>query len=181
MRRLIEESEPYIIQATLVGAIQTELTCRPSNILKSAWLLVPPGMLRFAPVNPYPATFYEEYKPILYPKITYGTAGNIWAEMLCRFGLAGVALFGVGLILVLLWLGRLLVTVPSVLRAPIAFVGVVLAFYIHRNDLNFTLVMIKQTTYVFAAAYLLLRAKAKIASLYAGTSEPPLPTIGGSA
>ena len=56
-------------------------------------------MLRFAPVNPYPATFYEEYKPILYPKITYGTAGNIWAEMLCRFGLAGVALFGVGLIL----------------------------------------------------------------------------------
>jgi hypothetical protein len=172
MKRLIEQSEPYVIQATLVATVETGLSCRASNILKSAWLLVPPGMLRFTPKNPYPATFYHEYKPILYPDITYGTAGNIWAEMLCRFGLAGVALFGVILILLLLWLGRLLVTVPSVLRAPIAFAGVVLAFYVHRNDLNFSLVVIKQTTYVFLAAYLLLRLKEKILSLYPRAPQP---------
>jgi hypothetical protein len=171
MKRLIEQSEPYVIQATLVATLETGLSCRASNILKSAWLLVPPGMLRFAPKNPYPATFYLEYKPILYPDITYGTAGNIWAEMLCRFGFVGVALFGVILILLLLWLGRLLVTVPPACRAPIAFAGVVLAFYIHRNDLNFTLVVIKQTTYVFLAAYLMLRVKEKVISLYAGALE----------
>jgi len=180
MKRLIEQSEPYVIQATLVATVETGLSCRASNILKSAWLLVPPGMLRFAPNNPYPATFYLEYKPILYPNITYGTAGNIWAEMLCRFGIAGLVLFGVVLILLLVWLGRLLVTVPSAFRAPIAFAGAVLAFYIHRNDLNFTLVVIKQTTYVFLAAYILSRLKEKIPGLHAGTPKPPVPTAGGS-
>ena len=166
MRQLIEQSEPYIIQATLVATVDTGLSCRASNILKSAWLLVPPGMLRFAPKNPYPATFYLEYQPILYPNITYGTAGNIWAEMLCRFGNAGLVVFGVVLILLLLWLGRLLVTVPTAFRAPIAFAGAVLAFYIHRNDLNFTLVVIKQVTYVFLAAYLLFHLKQKIVSTF---------------
>lgn len=180
VRRLIEKSEPYVIQATLVGTVETGMSCRPSNILKSAWLLVPPGMLRFVPTNPYPGTFYEEYKPILYPKITYGTAGNIWAEMLCRFGFAGITLFGGILVVLLLWLGRLLVTASPIVRAPIAFIGVILAFYIHRNDLHYTLVMIKQTAYVFLAAYFLRRAKDKIVDHFAKTSPPTYPGAGGS-
>jgi hypothetical protein len=152
---MLQQSEPFMVQATLVGAIQTDMSCKPSNILKSVWLLVPPGLSRFAPTNPYPPTFYDEFQPILYPDITYGTGGNIWAEMLCRFGYPGLAIFGLALIMLLVALDRLRLVAPASFTAPIALVGTVFAFYINRNDLHFTLVMVKQIVYGFAAAYLL--------------------------
>lgn len=110
------------------------------------------GRLPFVP-NPYPLTFFEEYQPILYPGLKYGTAGNIWAEMLCRFGYVGVALFGVLLIVSLIGMSRLLGQAPAAAVAPIALGGVVIAFYIHRNDLNYTLVMLRQIALVFAASF----------------------------
>ena len=149
-----------------MGTIETGMTCSPSNILKSAWLLVPPGMLRFAPENPYPATFYDEYKtdPLSKHHVRNswqylgGNALPVWncrrfrvrrrahiAIALARPA-AGYSSYG-----------------PPI---PVAFVGAVLAFYIHRNDLHYTLVMIKQTIYVFLAAYLLLRMKETIVNLY---------------
>jgi hypothetical protein len=156
---LLEQSEPFMIQATLVGVVQTGLSCTASNILKAAWVLIPPGLTKLVP-NPYPPTFYDEYQPILYPDITYGTGGNIWAEMLCRFGYPGLLVFDTLLILALIGLSRLLLIAPPILTAPISLAGVILAFYIHRNDLNYTLVMLKQIVWVFLAAYLLTRVAA---------------------
>jgi hypothetical protein len=105
--RLMQQSgEPFMVQGTLVAIVQTGLTCSPSNIFKSIFLLVPPGLGRFAPVNHFPPTFYDEYQPILYPNINHGTAGNIWAEMLCRFGYFGLIISGVLLVLVLVGLNR---------------------------------------------------------------------------
>jgi hypothetical protein len=164
---LLQQSEPFMVQATLVGVVQTGMSCRASNILKSAWLLVPPGLSRLAPANPYPLTFYDEYQPILYPDITYGTGGNIWAEILCRFGYPGLAIFGLTLIMILIGLSRLLMVVPPSFAAPIALIGTVFAFYIHRNDLHYTLVMLKQIAYVFALAYGLALAAAVLKKRYA--------------
>jgi hypothetical protein len=154
--RLVQQSgEPFIVEATLVAIVQTGLSCSPSNIFKSVFLLVPPGMARFAPTNPFPPTFFDEYQPILYPDVTYGTAGNIWAEMLCRFGYVGMVVFGVLLILVLIGLNRLLLKSSPTLASPLAFGGVIVAFYINRNDLHFTLQMLKWVGLIFFAAYLL--------------------------
>jgi hypothetical protein len=149
---LFEQSEPFVIQATLVGTVQKNLSCSASNIFKSIYLLVPPGLRRYLPDDPFPPTFYDEYQPILYPNITYGTGGNIWAEMLCRFDYAGVAIFGLLLILTLIGLHSLLLRCPSAAIAPVAFGGVVLAFYIHRNDLHYTLVLLRQAAIVFVLA-----------------------------
>jgi hypothetical protein len=167
--KLIRESgEPFIVQATLVAIVQTGLSCRPSNIFKSLFLLVPPGMARFAPTNPFPPTFYDEYQPILYPNIAYGTGGNIWAEMLCRFGYVGVAIFGALLILALIGLNRLLRKSSPTLAPPIAFGGIIIAFYINRNDLHFTLQMLKWTGLVFLAAYFLSLAADRTKRVFAG-------------
>ncbi|MET4119764.1 hypothetical protein ABIB85_006273 [Bradyrhizobium sp. JR1.5] len=149
---LFEQSEPFVIQATLVGTVQTNLSCSASNIFKSIYLLAPPGLVRYLPSASFPPTFYDEYKPILYPNLTYGTGGNIWAEMLCRFGYGGVAIFCVLLILTLVGLHRLLLSCPPAAIAPVVFGGVVIAFYIHRNDLHYTLVMLRQTAIVFVLA-----------------------------
>ena len=35
-------------------------------------------------------------------------------------------------------------------------------FYIHRNDLNFTLVMLKQMTYAFGVAWLMAKGSSKL-------------------
>jgi hypothetical protein len=152
--RAMEQSQPFVIQATLVAVIQTGLSCRPSNILKSIWIFVPPGLSRIIP-NPYPITFYDEYKPVLYPNINYGTGGNIWAEMLCRFGYGGVAIFGAITIAALMLLNRSLFHAPPVLLPAIILSGAVVGFCIQANDLHFTLVQIRQIVMVFVAAYLL--------------------------
>jgi hypothetical protein len=56
--KLVQQSgEPFVVQATLVAVIQTGLSCSPSNIFKSLFLLVPPGMARFAPANSYHRLF----------------------------------------------------------------------------------------------------------------------------
>ena len=75
--------------------------------------------------------------------------------MLCRFGYVGVAIFGALLILVLIGLNRLLLKSSPTLAAPIALGGTIIAFYINRNDLHFTLQMLKWIGLVFFAAYLL--------------------------
>lgn len=154
--RLIGQSgEPFIVEATLVAIVQTGLSCSRSNIFKSVFLLVPPGLARFAPTNSFPPTFYDEYQPILYPHVTYGTAGNIWAEMLCRFGYVGMFIFGALLILALIGLSRLLLKSSPAQAAPLALGEIIVAFYINRNDLHFTLQMLKWIGIVFLAAYLL--------------------------
>jgi hypothetical protein len=161
---LLQRSEPAIIQATLAGIVQRNVSCEPWNIFKSLYLLVPPGLTRLVP-NPFPLTFYEEYQPILYPHITYGTAGNIWAEMLCRFGYAGVLIFGALLILTLIGSHWLLRRASSATAAPIALGGIVIAFYIARNDLHTTLVMLRQIAIVFGVALVLSGIAARIRGL----------------
>jgi hypothetical protein len=157
--KLIQQSgEPFIVQATLVAVVQTGLSCSPSNIFKSLFLLVPPGMAKFAPTNSFPPTFPDEYQPIFYPGINYGTTGSIWAEMLCRFGYIGLAISGVLFVLVLLGLNRLLLRSSPMLTAPLTLGGTIIAFYINRNDLHFTLQMLKWVALVLLAAYLLSRA-----------------------
>lgn len=155
LKLIYESGEPFVVLATLVAVVQTGLSCRPSNIFKSLFLLVPPGMARFAPTNSFPPTFYDEYQPILYPNVTYGTGGNIWAEMLCRFGYAGVVIFGALLILMLIGLNGLLLKSSSTFAAPLSLGGSIIAFYINRNDLHFTLQMLKWVALVFLGAYLL--------------------------
>jgi hypothetical protein len=150
--RLFKQSEPFIIQATLVGVIQRNLSCSPSNILKSLFLLAPPGFTKFVP-NPFPPTFYDEYQPKLYPNATFSTGGNIWAEMLCRFGYVGIAIFGVFLNLVLIGFYKGFIKASSALATPIALSGVIVAFYIHRNDLHYTLVLVREVWIVFVLAY----------------------------
>jgi hypothetical protein len=151
---LLQHSEPFLIQATFVAVVEKPLSCDPWNIFKSLYLLVPPGLTKIVP-NPYPLSFYEEYQPVLYPHITYGMAGNIWAEMLCRFGYAGLAVFGALVICGLVGLYRFLIKAPRLLVAPITLGGAVVAFYMQRNDVNNTLVLLRQMTFVFLAAYAL--------------------------
>lgn len=145
---LFEHSEPFTIQATLVETVHRAYSCSPGNIFKSLTLIPGAGYL----LPSFPMTFYDEFQPVLFPTVDYGLGGNIWAEMLCRFGYAGIIAFGLAMLICLIGMQRLFLTAPPTLSAPIAFSGVIIAFYIYRNDLHYTLVMIRQTLGVFAIA-----------------------------
>lgn len=158
--RIYMQSEPFLTQSVLVDIARTGVSCKPANILKSVYLLVPPGFTSLFP-SPYPPTFYDEYQPILFPGLTYGLGGNIWAEMLCRFGYQGDAVLVMLMIVTLTGLFRLFLRFPTTIAIPISVAGVIVAFYIHRNDLHYTLVMLRQTWLVAAAALLISYLVAK--------------------
>ena len=110
---------------------------------------------RLAIAMGFPVQFFEEeFKPVLFPDVDYGLAGNLWAEMLCHFGWAGVigAIVGFGFLLFILNIG--LLRCPGDVTPAFILCGVVLSFYIHRSDLFVTLVMIRQIALVFGAAWL---------------------------
>jgi hypothetical protein len=153
--RVVTSLEPFQTQSVLVETIRQEYVCDARNILKSVYLLVPPGLTRLVP-NSYPPTFYDEYQPVLFPDLTYGLGGNVWAEMLCRFGYWGDAIIGLFLIATMAALGTLLRR-SSDFAPPIALAGAIIGFYIHRNDVAYTLVMLRQVAIVFGAAYALSR------------------------
>ena len=161
--QLFKQSEPFVTQSILSETIYRGYSCSATNIFKSLTLI--PGVAGL--LSLYPMTFFNEFQPILFPNTKSGLGGNIWAEMLCRFGYTGVAVFGMIMIAALIGLHRLFLYAPSTLRAPLAFCGLILAFYIHRNDLHYTLVMMRQAIGVSIIALLI--------SLVA--SARPWPTI----
>lgn len=145
---IFARSEPFLTQAILNEVVRSNLTCEPRHALQPLLLLVPPGMSRFFG---WPVTLFEdEYKPVLFPGVTYGTAGNIWAEMLCRFGYAGVGLFVLTFTAALLAMDRLLTIAPQSYVPPIALGSVIIAFYLHRNDLFYSAVLLRQIFIVLA-------------------------------
>jgi hypothetical protein len=148
---LFKQSEPFVTQSILSETIHSGYSCSATNIFKSLTLI--PGAAGLLSV--YPMTFFEEFQPVLFPNTSGGLGGNIWAEMLCRFGYTGVAVFGTVMIAALIGLHRLFLYAPSTLRAPLAFCGLILAFYIHRNDLHYTLVMMRQAIGVSIIALLI--------------------------
>lgn len=149
--RMFMNSEQFLTQGVLVETVHQQYACTASNILKSLYLVLPPGFGRLLP-NPYPPTFYDEYQPVLYPGLNYGLGGNVWAEMLCRFGYFGDAAFAVILITLLIVLNYAIRLAPEYAVAPLTLGGVVLAFYFNRNDVNYELVMLRQITFVFIMA-----------------------------
>jgi hypothetical protein len=150
--RLFRNSEPFTIQATLAETIHRNYSCDARNIFKSAYLFLPPGIQKIWP-NSFPPTFYDEFKPVLFPSVTYGLGGNIWAEMLCRFGYTGVVIFGVLMMAALYGLQHVIRRCRTDLIAPLTLGGVIIAFYIHRNDLHYTLVLMRQIVIIYIAAF----------------------------
>jgi hypothetical protein len=143
--------EPFVTQAILAEMIRTDFACSPRNILNALYVVPFAGLVLGAP-----QTFEAEYKGALFPGYRYGLAGNIWAEALCRFGHVGVALTLLAFIFSLRGFQILLSKSSGyTVRPAAALSGAFLAFYVHRNDLLFELLLIRRTFMVFAVAWAL--------------------------
>lgn len=151
--KILVQSEPFTVQATLAETIRQSYTCSAYNFLKIVRIAIPPGLGRIIETD-FPETFYDEYQPVLFPNVGYGLGANVWAEMLCRFGYLGIPAICIVVVSALILSYRWFCRAPASLKAPIAFAGVIVGFYFHRNDVQYTMVLIKQVAYVFFAAYI---------------------------
>lgn len=150
--------EPFVTQAILAKMILHEFSCSPRNILNIAYIVPFAGLIFGAPEK-----FESEFKPALFPNYKYGLAGNIWAETFCRFGYLGIVSAVIIFILSIAVMQILLFRAFPIALPALALSGVFLAFYVHRNDLLFELLLIRRVLLVFGVAWLLEVVWSKIA------------------
>jgi hypothetical protein len=142
--------EPFTTQSILNEIVRHERTCSLGlGAGKLVLLLSPFGRL----LEGRYSAFEDEFKSKLFPTVTFGLAANVWAEAYCRLGPAGVIAvilaFVTGLI-VLDWMIRRL---PGILAPPLLLAGALLAFYIHRNDLYYELLLLRRAALVFLVVW----------------------------
>jgi hypothetical protein len=146
----VRNIEPFVTQAILSEMIRNDFSCSPGNILHAVYVVPFSGLL-FGPPKP----FESEFKDALFPGYEYGLAGNIWAESFCRFGYIGIACAAIIFVASLAGTQILLSRNFTAALPALALSGAFLAFYVHRNDLLFELLLIRRTLMVFVGAYAL--------------------------
>jgi hypothetical protein len=146
----ISRLEPFVTQAILSETTRHAFACAPGRISKLA--LVVPFAIRV--VGP-PTVFQKEFQPVLFPSHRAEMAGNIWAEAFCVLGYAGVAVEVVLVMIAVAGIQLLLTASRSSAIPALILSGILLAFYIHRNDLLYELLMIRRVAIVYLLAWLL--------------------------
>jgi hypothetical protein len=142
--------EPFVTQAILSETTRQAFTCAPGRISKLA--LIVPFAIRL--VGP-PVVFQSEFQPVLFPNHWAEMAGNIWAEAFCVLGYTGVAIEVVLIMMAIAGIQLSLAASRSSAVPALILSGILLAFYIHRNDLLYELLMIRRVAIIYLLAWLL--------------------------
>ena len=133
-------SEPFIIQQTLNEVISRRFETDMDHVLSSVYQL-----MLFAPeLGADTVSFNSKFQPALFPEVAYGLASNIWAQMWSAGGWPLLVAFAAVFNIVLAVGNATLRARCTVLRAGLAPVFCYWAFYIHRNDLGYTLNLAKR-------------------------------------
>jgi hypothetical protein len=148
--RILAQSEPFVTQAILSEITRHHFACSSSRLANVAFVIPFAGALVGVP-----ATFESEFKPALFPNYRFGMAGNVWAEAFCEFGYLGIAVEAALLVSALVGIQLLLPNAHPLMAPLLILSGVFLAFYVHRNDLLFELLLIRRAAMVFATAWAL--------------------------
>lgn len=148
--RLLQQMEPFVTQAILSETIRQDFRCSPQRYRNLAFII--PFSSRFFGT---PETFETQFKPKFFPRHRAGMAGNAWAETFCDFGYLGIVAEAV-MIVLLVGLAQILIdSSASSFVSAVILSGVVFAFYFHRNDMLFELLLIRRVLMIFAIAWCL--------------------------
>jgi hypothetical protein len=169
-RVAVLNSEPFTIQAILNEVVRTGYTVDPEHLLEVTAVAVP----FYTEFFESPRSFNAYFQPDLFPGVRLaGMANNFWAEGLAIGGWA-VFLGYVALYVVALAAGSfgLRSRSPHILAIS-ATLGAYLAFYIHRNDLLFELLLIRRffACYVAALTLAFLLTRVRKRETLAGPAE----------
>jgi hypothetical protein len=99
-----------------------------------------------------PITFESQYKPVFFPNNWAGMAGNAWAEAYCDFGSPGIVVKIIVVVLLIAAAQLLTTRLNSSAIPALLLSGAFLAFYVHRNDMLYELLLIRRAVMVFVLA-----------------------------
>lgn len=137
----IIDSEPFATQMILNEVLRSRFETDGAYIVEG---LAAQSILFSERFGLEAVAFNDLFQPVLFPDIDWGMAGNIWAQMLAAGGwpllLGFLALF----VLTLRTGSRWLETAGLTTRALIALGGSYWAFYIHRNDIGYQVILEKR-------------------------------------
>ena len=160
---MINNSEPFITQTTL-----NEVTVRNYSVGMGHLMGIFYQFTLFGPELGLEAeSFNDLFQNDLFPDVTYGMANNIWAEMWSAGGWPLLVIFTVLFVIILKGFNILTDRLNVTQRAFVAVMASYWAFYIHRNDIGYAIVLEKRVLLVLIVSFLiaiLIREARKIAA-----------------
>jgi hypothetical protein len=147
---MLLNSEPFVTQSTL-----NEVTAQNYHVgidhLKGIFYQI----ILFAPELGLDAkSFNDLFQTDLFPEVEYGMANNIWAEMWSAGGWPLLLVFIVFFVIILKLMNILTARISNITqRAFVAVAASYWAFYIHRNDINYEIVLLKRVLLVMILSY----------------------------
>jgi len=159
---MVKNSEPFIAQSTL-----NEVTARHYSVGMGHLTGILYQFTLFAPELGFKSkSFNDLFQNDLFPEVTYGMANNIWAEMWSAGGWPLLFFFTIVFVLILKLFNTLIDELKSTLGAFVSVMASYWAFYIHRNDIGYAIVLEKRVLLVMILSLLiaiLIREARKIA------------------
>lgn len=141
----VSQSEPFTIQLILNKIIESDFHLNSSQ-LDVVWLNLGVFLNRFFEITVKP--FNTQFQTELFPDVTFGMAGNIWAQMWAFGGLTGVVLFVSFFCIILMVLNRFLLSKNAITLSTVSLMGAYWSFFIHRNELGFQINLEKRVLIV---------------------------------
>lgn len=148
----ITNSEPFITQAILNKVVAVDYRTGYEHILSAL-----NQFILFAPeLGAENISFNDFFQTALFPNITtWGMANNIWAQMYSAGSWLGVLIFIIIFCLILGLLSRALLVLEGAGAVVLVTMGCYWAFYIHRNDISYQLLLEKRVL-IFGLGVLIL-------------------------
>jgi len=166
----IADSEPFATQMIINEVIRSRFETDAGYIVEG---LAAQSVLFSERFGLEAVAFNDLFQPALFPDIDWGMAGNIWAQMLAAGGwtllLAFLALF----VLSLRAGSRWLATSRLSTCALVALGGSYWAFYIHRNDIGYQVILEKRVLLSWLIVVLTSEVVHRLGGRSTLTSAPP--------
>lgn len=146
-------AEPFNQVAILNKTVTQDFVSPPSHLLMSIVSMIPySGSIDFG----IHQRFHDYFYPVLYPSMKIGAiASNPWAQLVSTGGvlmlLCGTLIF---LLLIYIMNYKVSFTKMSITNLVLFSIAPVICFYMHRNDLYFTLLMCKRFILPLLVIYL---------------------------
>lgn len=148
-------SEPMVIAAILNETVRRGFTIPLRDVVDQSLSGVPGGKSLFGiDVSGVPL-FSARYRPVLFPRVTFGMASNPWAQAYAAGGFALVFVFALVYASCLAAFAAAMRALPPVTGALVAVAVGWWGFYVHRNDVLTEVGIMKMTIYIAALAVLI--------------------------
>ena len=157
----VMKSEPFTTQTILNEVLLRSFSVSSYNIFQSFVAFIPFSNVIFK-FNENTLGF--SFQDALFPNLDYGLASNIYANFYSAFGWVGVTVFVALHSFGVIQISKSLASekLNSYAKIVLLLIGSFLAFYIHRNDLAYSITMINRYIYTALMAWLISRIVAAV-------------------